>query len=208
MRFNTGKLEFVAKVGPAPTDQEIEDENMLFQYRAEDVPLLFKNALSMRCMRVLRESSGLTANQFWGLRVDTRSQLLGQGDMASRGGWHCDFMSEQNYATIEPTDRDAGVRHFMCVSGPPMTQFLPERGIELNLPRAFAWADVDAKLGRPANAFPLQPMCLYEFDAYELHRAVPHESPDLTWRWFFRASYFPAGTKYANKIRRQVQVYR
>ncbi len=207
MKFNTGRLEFVTKVGPAPTAQEIENEDMLFQYRAYDVHHTY-SPLAERCLRALHESSGLTMAQFYGLRIDTRSQLLGQGDMASRGGWHCDFMSEQNYATIEPTDRDAGVRHFMCVSGPPMTQFLPQRGLELNLPQAFAWADVDARLGRPANAFPILPMCLYAFDAYELHRAVPHASPDLTWRWFFRASYFPAGTKYANKIRRQVQVYR
>lgn len=205
MNFNTGKLRGISSYEPEADNNEIELEPMLFQADAAFADSK-GGMLTTICLQTL--AGVLSPGEFRALRIDTRSTLLGKGDCASRGGWHCDFMSERNYSVIEP-GADEGVRHFMLVSGEPLTEFIRERNVHVDLPRAFEWADVNEDIrDRDVTAFAIEPMTLYEFDAYELHRAVPSANPGLVWRWFFRASYFPRGTEYANKIRKQVQVYR
>lgn len=209
MIFNTGTVKSVYQIDMKVEDHLIENEPMLFQ---SDTAMGECQGGPLTRM-ILKAMELIMPEKFRHLRIDTRSTLLGEGDMASRGGWHCDFMSEDNYSTI--TGEGEGVEHYMLVSGPPLTQFMAGRNLDLKEVEApFAWKDVSAQIDSyewsrfRGSTFAVRPMTLYKFDAFELHRAVPSEDKGLVWRWFFRASCFPKGTEYANKIRKQVQIYR
>lgn len=208
--FNLGPAPYHHTIpSPPPSDAQIEQEPMFYRASAH-----YAQRHGGPCtLRALYELARIMPPSLHGaLRIDTRSHLLMPGDLPSRGGWHCDFMQDTDYTTIASNPmRDVQVRHWMIVSGHPTPQFLRERSVRVERdPNAFTWRDVDQAIDYEEGVHPVwvEPWTISEFDGTELHRCTPWAGPGATWRWFFRASYFPEGTEYANKIRTQVQVYR
>lgn len=200
--FNTGTLLEGPRLGHVESD--IESEDMLFQCRTS-----FAWANGGEHTRAVLEllKQEIAPKIFAFLRIDTRVHMLMPGWYPCIPGWHCDFMRvSDSGAQVPDAKRDAEVQHYQLVTGGPEPEFIVDRNLHVEVDGDVRWRKVDAAMGA-AFGTPIEANRIIYFDGNELHRGRPWRGEPGHWRYFFRASYFPEGCAYADKVRRQSQIY-
>lgn len=180
------------KVSVDVSPEAIEDEPMLFQ-SSIDYAARHGGPITAMCLGAIQIADSRP------LRIDTKVHMLMPGMFPCIGGWHCDWYDDA------PSFAEHTMNYMFVTSG-PLPEFAPLDSRHLSC----KWSDVDRAM--PNVGVPMAAGTIVKFDSSTLHRGAPWDGTNAHWRYFFRATAFcnndPRQGVYANKIRRQVQVYR
>jgi hypothetical protein len=174
-------------VGPLTLTPEIISKEKNFNAATTTIAELQGGPITQTVLETLRKKCVFIDTYTYFTKITVRTHFIQPGEIPCHlKSWHNDF----DFGTDKERLRTI---NYLFLSGPPYTQFLTARELELPFDPSYvldSWTKI-ITLVEPLPKFDAPAGQIVAYNATELHRAQPWLGSAPTWRYFFRATAFP-----------------